>query len=872
MAKAVGLWVVFRPGPYINAETTGGGIPGWVLSETNGNLRSNNTDYFEAWSPYIAAISDIIRRNQISEGGPIISVQMENEYTNRKDQGPPYKPEMMEQLRKAFVDAGVVVPLTHNDAGMNGYYVNGTGAPDLYGFDDYPQGFDCSHPLAWNNLTKPYHEYHMDAFPDRPLYIPEAQQGSFDPWGPSAPGYEKCRLLTDKFFQNTLYYHMLASNAKMINLYMIYGGTSWGNIPHPGVYSSYDYGSAIRENRDLSEKYHYLKSLGIFLRSVPELYHTEVVSRRVISSSREDQSIVATHLRNPISGASFHFIRHLDASINDNVHYTLELDTNGGPLQLPLFYEAFLLKHRTIDLITTDIKFGSSLLNYTSTSIFFAGRMGGRDVLILYGDTDVSHESIIELKGQPNRAQKSPEVSLVKLFPLINPRAGTLISFLPGIKQIVEVWDSDEQLVLFCDTETANTLHAPVLAGKQDDPFRSFWGIGTNSSVVVGGPYLVRNATVEDGVLALYGDLKEDVLLRVIGISKDVQRITWNGMDVEPLGHLEERPSIVSIPLSRKDALRPTVPELRPWKYQNSLPEIEDDYDDSGWAIANKTKTTCPYKPLFGDGPILYACDYGFCEGAVVWRGYFNASKTKEGVRLVINGGEAFAASIWINGHFLGTIQEGCQIHELEGTRKGGGLRAVGVYIYDKDQKLNSLSLLLFSFLDRHRGILNTGGFFGERQGWHLPGFDDSSWEHRELQSGLPNDVPGVGFFRTQFILDAPTGQDIMMSFEFQDVESSPYRTLLFVNGWNMGKRVANLGPQIKFIVHEGVLDYHGPNTVVVALWAMEPGHFVRPQLRLVVDGQFDGGVGPSFEPGPSWDDLYRSKKLLLENYPKSVQ
>jgi hypothetical protein len=150
-------------------------------------LRSNNTDYHEAWVPYIAAISEIIRRNQITEGGPIIAVQAENEYTNNPKYGPPYKAEMMEQLRKAFIDAGVVVPLTHNDAGMNGNYVNGTGSPDIYGFDEYPQGFDCSHPLVWRNLTKNYHEYHTRIFPDSPLYIPEAQAGAFDPWGPSAP-------------------------------------------------------------------------------------------------------------------------------------------------------------------------------------------------------------------------------------------------------------------------------------------------------------------------------------------------------------------------------------------------------------------------------------------------------------------------------------------------------------------------------------------------------------------------------------------------------------------------------------------------------------------------------------------------------------
>jgi hypothetical protein len=137
--------------------------------------------------PYIESISEIIRKNQISEGGPIIAVQAENEFTSNPREGPSFKSEAMAQLRRAFLDAGIVVPLTHNDAGMNEYFVNGTGSPDLYGFDDYPQGFDCSHPSVWANLTKAYHEYHLRAFPSFPLYIPELQAGAFDPWGPLAP-------------------------------------------------------------------------------------------------------------------------------------------------------------------------------------------------------------------------------------------------------------------------------------------------------------------------------------------------------------------------------------------------------------------------------------------------------------------------------------------------------------------------------------------------------------------------------------------------------------------------------------------------------------------------------------------------------------
>jgi hypothetical protein len=89
--------------------------------------------------------------------------------------------------------------------------------------------------------------------------------------------------------------------------------------------------------------------------------------------------------------------------------------------------------------------------------------------------------------------------------------------------------------------------------------------------------------------------------------------------------------------------------------------------------------------------------------------------------------------------------------------------------------------------------VLNEGGLFGERAGWHLPEFDTSSWVERDLSAGLPDGVAGVGFFVTTFPLNIPPGFDVMMSFTF-DESSQPYRAFLFVNGWMMGKRVANLG------------------------------------------------------------------------------
>jgi hypothetical protein len=146
------------------------------------------------------------------------------------------------------------------------------------------------------------------------------------------------------------------------------------------------------------------------------------------------------------------------------------------------------------------------------------------------------------------------------------------------------------------------------------------------------------------------------------------------------------------------------------------------------------------------------------------------------------------------------------------------------------------------SFPDTTRGVLNEGGLFGERAGWHLPGFDTSSWVERDFSAGLPDGAAGVGFFVTTFPLNIPSGFEVMLSFTF-DKSNQPYRAFLFVNGWMMGKRVANLGyvvstnlstrtrtlltrthvsrPQFKFPVHQGILDYNGTKYVnfIAMMW-----------------------------------------------------
>jgi hypothetical protein len=898
-AKAAGIWIVLRPGPYINAETTAGGIAHWATSEVAGQLRTNATDWRAAWQDYIQGIIKETAPNQINSGGPVIAIQVDNEYS----QNPIAHAEYFSQLEDAYHNSNIDVPLTYNDPGQGRNFINGTGAVDLYGLDSYPQGFDCSHPTKWNPVTTNYHQYHQQVNPSQAWYIPEFQGGSFDAWGPTAPGYELCRQLTGANFQSVFNRQLWASNAKLISYYMIYGGTSWGAIPFHGVYTSYDYGASIAENRELTTKFDEIKRQGMFIRSSPEFYKTNWVadSSTGLAATTNAASFI-TLLKNPDSGAAFYVARQTDSTSTATTTFKLNVTAAGAALQIPVVVPAITLGGRESKVIVTDYSFGSkSKVSYSTAQIFYAGTLDGRDVLFLHGNSTQDHETALTLTGTPNKAHLNPPASP---FQLTNGNANvaagtTVVSFMTGINGLVTVWDSDTQLILFADSDTVATFWSPVLAGKNSDPLRNFWGIGTNTSILVGGPYLVRDATLTGSTLALRGDLKTDVRLTVIA-PRNVRSITWNGQrvssDVAASSSVTQFGAFVG-QLRATSALQGIkVPKLSGWKFQDSLPEIQSSFDDSSWTVANHTTTNIPLKPYYGDGRILYGCDYGFCENVVLWRGHFKATGQEKSVNLSINGGEAFAASVWANNVFLGTsfgnstnnrnileetddkfvfpvgalkpgadnvitiVQDNMGLNETNGgnTDSSKSPRGVRGFALDGNTTFTQWKVQgkiggYRNFPDKVRGVFNEGGLFGERKGWHLPGFSTKGWASRDLAQGLPNGAAGVGFFVTTFNLNIPKDTDVMISFNFNEAQGQPYRAVLFVNGWMMGKRVGNLGPQAKFPVHQGILNYSGQNTVAVALWAMEANANVAPDLEMVLDAVYDGGVGNVRTDNPTW-------------------
>ncbi|HEY2298438.1 MAG TPA: beta-galactosidase [Jatrophihabitans sp.] len=316
MAAEAGLYVIARPAPYINAEVDSGGLADWLTTKDEQN-RSADPNFLKYADEWLTQIDRIIARHQLTNGtGSVIAYQVENEYYNGSAAGRQY----MQHLEDKARADGITVPLTGNN---NGTFNDGVGKLDVDGPDSYPQGFNCSNPTRWNGVP----DISYDHPSGRPLYSPEFQGGAFDPWG--GPGYDKCAQLINDQFANVFYKQNIAVGATAQSFYMTYGGTNWGWLGMPENYTSYDYGAAIRETRQLDPKYYEDKLIGYLTQSVAPLTKTD----RIASTPPDNSAIVDTARMNPDTKTQFHVLRHANSTSTSNDTTHIAIDLNAVPIK-----------------------------------------------------------------------------------------------------------------------------------------------------------------------------------------------------------------------------------------------------------------------------------------------------------------------------------------------------------------------------------------------------------------------------------------------------------------------------------------------------------------------------------------------------------
>jgi beta-galactosidase len=243
MAKEVGLNVIIRPGPYVCSEWDFGGLPSWLLAQRGVKVRCMDPTYLKAVRRYISRLGKELTPLQITKGGPIIMVQVENEYGSYGNDK-----EYLRALKAMLRKAGFNVPFFTSDGGAKYLLESGT-LPDVLpvvNFGGDPQG-------DFEALAK----FRQGI----PSMCGEYWCGWFTHWGDKEFG-------SSDITKDSAAVQWMLDHDKSFNLYMFDGGTNFGWMAganygsryEPDI-TSYDYDAPLDEAGNPTRKYYVLRAL-----------------------------------------------------------------------------------------------------------------------------------------------------------------------------------------------------------------------------------------------------------------------------------------------------------------------------------------------------------------------------------------------------------------------------------------------------------------------------------------------------------------------------------------------------------------------------------------------------------------------------------
>ncbi len=239
-AAEEGLDAIVRPGPYICAEWDNGGLPSWLTGRPGRRIRCHDADYLAAVDAWFDELIPVVAAHQVTRGGNVIMVQVENEYGSYGSDK-----DYLRHLADGLRARGVDVPLFTSD-GPEDFMLGGGTLPGVLAtvnFGSDPEG-------AFAALRR--------FRPDEPLFCMEFWCGWFDHWGDE-------HVTRDPADAADVLRRIVQAGAS-VNVYMAHGGSNWGGWAganradgHLGALqpdvTSYDYDAPIDERGAPTEKF-----------------------------------------------------------------------------------------------------------------------------------------------------------------------------------------------------------------------------------------------------------------------------------------------------------------------------------------------------------------------------------------------------------------------------------------------------------------------------------------------------------------------------------------------------------------------------------------------------------------------------------------
>jgi beta-galactosidase len=242
-AQQEGLNVILRPGPYVCAEWELGGYPSWLLKDRNVVLRSQDPQYTAAVERWFTRLAKEITPLLLRNGGPIIAVQVENEYGSFGDDHA-----YMEALKKLLQQTGMAPDLLYTADGPD--QIPKGSLPELPAVINFGTG-EAKNSFSILDSTRP----------DGPRMSGEYWAGWFDHWG------EKHHETDGQKEANEL--EWMLSQGYSVSMYMFHGGTSFGwmngansnGVNYEPDTTSYDYDAPLDEQGTPRKKYYLFRDV-----------------------------------------------------------------------------------------------------------------------------------------------------------------------------------------------------------------------------------------------------------------------------------------------------------------------------------------------------------------------------------------------------------------------------------------------------------------------------------------------------------------------------------------------------------------------------------------------------------------------------------
>ncbi|HEY6293292.1 MAG TPA: beta-galactosidase [Terriglobia bacterium] len=490
LVASMGFYMIARPGPYVCAEWDSGGFPRWVINRRF-PLRSDNPESIRTSQHWFSAVLPAIVRHQVTHSGPIVLMQIENEYDYWKLPDA-QKAAYVRALARMAWNAGIDIPLITCWTKQ----VRDRQDPDFSRIVD-----TCNFYPRWQ-ITKelvPALAKLRQQQPDSPMGITELQGGWFSEFGgklsvnqDGVDGRQLNALSKTAIEQGVVYY----------NYYMGFGGTNldWAAKK---LTTTYDYAAPLREPGGLWEKYYAARGIGTSLRLLGGiLARADAVAGATTSTNPQ----VSVSLRANVKSGALFVRENANASQrysttfqdpNSPTHRLVTLPRQGqlelGPLEMKM--------------LPVQVPIGENILRYSTAEVLAYGE-SGRPYLVLYDEPGRLVEFSLATENEPHVEGDTA----------------------------YQYWDQEyESWVCGLRVEPAQKMllfnaHLQVVVLPRDKALKS-WTVGWPSSILPGNAALPEEEQKGTVSVPFFADA---ALLAGTGVTK---KTVWTDFDFTPGEH-----------------------------------------------------------------------------------------------------------------------------------------------------------------------------------------------------------------------------------------------------------------------------------------------------------------------------------------------